>query len=84
MKLVDLEPKWITNAKGQRVGLSFRCPLEPCRIYLAFSNPLDDAQSRPGWQRHGDDFRTMTLYPTPFIKGQWHGAVVSGEVKQFT
>lgn len=93
MKLTELDPKWISHAGRDRVGVRFLCP--HCRsTYLAvlFKNPVDggfpvsDAYDGIGanfgnrWQRDGDTFDTLSISPSIDTSGtgHWHGYVTGG------
>lgn len=89
MKLLDLEPRWLTE-RGRRVGITFLCPL--CRherIPVAFENPVDGGAPSPSvknhWRREGDRFETISLFPSIDATGccsegcpGWHGEIQFG------
>jgi hypothetical protein len=96
MRFTDLNPEWlgaggegVFNGDGspapyvEKVGIEFDCPCgnkdEDHRLFI----PTDKAHHPKAWNRHGDDFATMTL--TPSIRRMrgcyWHGFVTNGKIK---
>jgi hypothetical protein len=87
MRLVSLEPRWISRDGRVGLGVSFLCPrCKAQRLFVAFETPLDGGapldESRK-WQRTGDTFDTLTLTPSidASQSGHWHGWVEAGEVR---
>lgn len=93
MKLIDLDPRWMTIAGegSARVGMTFDCPhCGRIRIAVPFANPLDEAGPREGWERTGCTFETLTLRPSILqhiydesgkVTGEhWHGYITNGEI----
>ncbi len=93
MRLLDLDPRWISVAHGRNgQGVVFFCP--KCgnhRVVVWFANPIDGQAPAPPfpnsknnhrWQRQGDAFDTLTLTPSIQIVGtcSWHGFVKNGEI----
>lgn len=81
MRLVDLDPHWMVDEIGRRLGVSFVCP-KGCpdtfwgngfcggRVYVPFKQPLDGAPvpaSGRGWDRTGETFDTLTLAPSILV-----------------
>jgi hypothetical protein len=77
MTLVELHPRWLADAEGRRgMGISFDCPVHrDHRLAVFFVNPTDGGPPRADgnrWQRHGDDFASLTLGPSIDASGsQW-------------
>jgi hypothetical protein len=72
------------------IGIIFDCPCG-CRMrsYVDFSNPLDGGppfrDDGHSWQRTGETFETLTLYPSikrdrAWCGCAWHGWIKGGEV----
>ena len=87
MRLVDLSPRWVKDADGRVVGLSFECPhCRTERLHAAFENPPDGGPPSGSfvnhWKRTGESFETMTLSPSidASAYGHWHGFITNGEV----
>ncbi len=93
MKLVDLEPRWISGGGRRGLGLMLNCPGKCCtgpgaveRIPVWFANPLDGGPTASadgrGWQRTGDTFEALTLTPSidASRSGHFHGFITAGEV----
>lgn len=94
MRLVELDPSWISTGNGRRgMGVIFLCP--HCRdeyVGCWFRNPLDggppyaeprhDGSPEPLWAREGETFDTLTLTPSIDVshRGHWHGFVTGGVV----
>lgn len=71
MRLVDLDPNWVSTSGRQGMGLRFRCPHCDTHLVVWFENPLDNGPSldpakhrAPLWKRMGDTFETLTLTPS--------------------
>lgn len=80
MRLVDLNPRWVTTPPAWfgtlgrvdrwTVGVSFDCPhCRSFRIAVMFQNPFGaDGAAPPSpdrkWAREGETFDTMTLSPS--------------------
>lgn len=95
-KLVDLNPKWcgVHGSDRRGVSLMFDCPcLDPnCqwggKIVVDLANPLDGGEpmrwtgqpAKTYWVRTGDDFASLTLSPSVWCTGHWHGWIRNGEV----
>lgn len=73
------------------VGVALDCPCGVCgdELYVPFQVALDGTimpgDPRPGWEREGDTFETLTLKPSVLriqSRGQcgWHGFITNGEV----
>lgn len=80
MKLVDLNPVWVSwgdpSAAHQKgVGVNFDCPRcrgedQKHRIGVLFANPLQGGIPVPGnirYQRTGETFETLTLSPSILV-----------------
>lgn len=91
MKLTDLDPDFISNSAGERIGIGFLCPA--CReqkIYV----PFNDKSAALNWKQTGDTFDTLTLKPSVDARHvnfkdsaphdlrecRWHGFITNGEV----
>jgi hypothetical protein len=87
VKLVDLNPKWVSHATGRSgTGLRFGCPCAKCdaaqepfsryQLVVSFANPLDGgptcASDGIGWQRTGDTFETLSLTPSVDASASGH------------
>jgi hypothetical protein len=96
MRLVDLEPWWITRA-GRIVGIGFLCPCcQDTNLAVLFANPPDGGPAHPPdencpgdnagrrWQRTGSTFDDISLSPSIDASRppapHWHGFIVQGEV----
>ena len=87
--ITDAEGKEVPLRKG--IGVGFDCPCgcdNTC--YVDFANPLDGLSPKytdsPLWNRTGDTFETLTLYPSilrSVEKGGcgWHGYIRNGQVE---
>jgi hypothetical protein len=74
MKLVDCDPKWVTNYHGKcgdsPDAIRFDCPEghEDCIHIVPFMPALDGSMvamdAGRGWQRTGDTFESLTLSPS--------------------
>ena len=91
MKLTDLDPRWVADGDGRRIGVSFICPhCKPSggdyRLAVGFANPIGSGPADDGWhvhwQRAGEAFETLTLAPSidASKSGHWHGFITNGEV----
>jgi hypothetical protein len=92
MRLVDLDPHWMTTGDGRHgMGVNFDCP--HCggdqRLGVWFANPVDggppaspEQGPAPRWQRTGDTFETLSLTPSinAEASGHWHGWITAGDV----
>lgn len=77
-KLVDCNPRWITNGRytgnvdGVACGVHFDCPEghEGCSHAIPFTPALDGnpantwQQNGANWQRTGETFESLTLSPS--------------------
>jgi len=72
-RLVDCNPRWITESGGREgCGVMFDCPEghEDCRHAIPLTPALDGAahaswqHNGAVWQRSGDTFETLTLTPS--------------------
>lgn len=71
-RLVDCNPRWVTDGGRDGCGLIFECPEghEDCRHAIPFTPALDGTEhaswqrNRAVWQRSGDTFETLTLSPS--------------------
>lgn len=90
-RLDDLDPRFISNASGQRIGLTFKCPGCPDpdhRVAVNVDPPFDPGPTpEHAWKRTGDTFDALTLRPSVLHwriseTGQkaecWHGFVTAG------
>jgi len=51
-------------------------------VAVPFTVALDGNAYRPdGWNRTGDTFDTLTLSPSIFPPGHWHGFIRNGEIE---
>lgn len=51
-------------------------------VAVPFKIALDGAPwSANGWDRTGDTFETLTLSPSIFPPGHWHGYIRNGEIE---
>lgn len=91
MRLADLEPTFISDPDGNRIGVGFLCPA--CReqgLYI----PTADPESSTNWSVSGD-LENLTLQPSvdsrhvnggvgtdkPRVECHWHGWVRNGIVE---
>lgn len=96
MKLLDLNPKWITpnymsDMYPLYIGVKFDCPhcgkklvvgFHPAinKIENQFLNDFPKLQSMDWTRVSGDDFDNITLSPSVDFKGHWHGHITNGEL----
>lgn len=90
LRLVDLEPSWLTtpDQSGRRLGVMFLCPhCMDTHVGGFFANPPDGGppappgvEPLPRWHRTGDTFETLSLSPSVDAKGHWHGFLQNGLV----
>jgi hypothetical protein len=88
MNLIDLNPRWVVDAAGRKVGVNFDCPC--CRgadgsaAGVLFANPIGGGAPEPrGWQREGETFETLTVSPSILVHAraghaEWHGWLKNG------
>ena len=89
VRLIQLEPSWITHAH-QRIGITFKCPIEDCPIrYIGaywLPGPGYDPNKYDLWAKTGDSFDTLTLAPsvnaTRGKEGKPTGCKFHGHVKR--
>src|ERR1043166_1798615 len=96
MRLSELEPRWqvpIRVSVMLPTGVSFLCPCwRGRRLSVPFTNPIDPGGllSNTGWQptgrswqRTGDTFDTLSVYPSVDYSGSghWHGNIIAGEIQ---
>lgn len=67
---------------GQRLAVLFRPAIDPAGLAAKYQWP-DFFPDKKKWDRTGDTFDTLTLSPSLDFSavGEWHGFIVSGEVK---
>jgi hypothetical protein len=69
VRLIDLEPRWLSVAGRHGQSVAFRCPLHPNdakdRLAIPFANPVDGGEPRTGNCING---------------AMWHGFITNGEV----
>lgn len=93
MRLVDLDPHWISFDGRHGQGVRFDCPAHKGSHSIAvfFENPVDgkakvgpDRTPTPRWIREGDTFETLTIKPSINAKANdptcWHGYVIDGRI----
>jgi hypothetical protein len=92
VRLIDLEPRWLSVAGRHGQSVAFRCPLHPHdpkdQVSVPFANPIDGGTPRTaqGWQRTGERFDTLTITPAINVVGKcvngatWRGSITDGEV----
>lgn len=92
VRLIDLNPRWVTSAGRTGAGLSFDCPGTCCataavrqRMQVLFRNPMDGGDpsvGEPRWNRSGSTFDDLTLTPSidASASGHFHGWISNGEV----
>lgn len=81
MRLTELDPHWVADSKGVRVGLSFDCPhCRTQRLAVPFHECFGWIQ-KP-WNMSGDSFDNLSLSPSidASASGHWHGFITNGEV----
>ncbi len=92
MKLIDLNPDWVSHEGRHGEGLACDCPCGcDSRLWVPFANPIDGLPKSPeisGWQRTGETFETLTLSPSIWRKKPgspdgcgWHGFLTNGEFR---
>jgi hypothetical protein len=89
VKLVDLDPHWVSEPDRHGQGITFLCPCG-CgeRIGVSFRNPIDFGAPMASpiahsghWDRAaGDTFEGLTLTPSIDRPKHWHGWIRTGEV----
>jgi Family of unknown function (DUF6527) len=89
-RLIDLEPKWVyhrTPFSGPPDAVRFECPEADggCGSHHVIPvSPAKDGSATEArhWDRHGDDFATMTISPSIRCAGacRMHVTVVRGEI----
>lgn len=83
--------EWEEDPLVEGVGIVLDCPCGKCgdELYVPFHVALDGTvmpgDPRPGWEREGTTFETLTLKPSILrlqSKGgcSWHGYITNGEV----
>lgn len=87
-----LEPHYVTDSTGRRIGVSFLCPTcRDHRVAINVDPPFDDGPTakRP-WQRTGETFDVMSLSPSIIALRRdevgrerecWHGYVRHGQIR---
>lgn len=82
MRLVELDPRWVSEDGRHGQGLDFLCPhCRELRLVVFFERPLDEGAPLAWqrlWARAGSTFETLTLRPSN--TGHWHGLITDGAI----
>lgn len=87
--IAELQPRWVRNDAGLIFGITYACPcraedcpiggrcIVPTRSNFTGEAMQPEALAR-GWDLTGTSWADISLSPSIFHRGHWHGWLVAG------